>query len=57
MSERPCAKEGHVGGRLHYDQALEFDAQGNPVGQTAVLAAEIHSELEAAIHRGEDLSA
>jgi len=41
----------------HHDQALEFDAQGNPVGQTAALAAEIHSELQAAIHRGEDLSA
>jgi branched-chain amino acid transport system ATP-binding protein len=41
----------------HHDQALEFDAQGNPVGQTATLAAEIHSELKAAIQRGEDLSA
>jgi branched-chain amino acid transport system ATP-binding protein len=41
----------------HHDLALEFDAQGNPVGQTATLAAEIHSELKAAIQRGEDLSA
>ena len=41
----------------HHDQALEFDAEGNPVGQTAVLVAEIESELEAAIERGQDLSA
>ena len=41
----------------HHDQALEFDAEGNPMGQTAVLVAEIESELEAAIERGQDLSA
>ena len=31
--------------------------QGNPVGETAVLVAEIENQLEAAIGRGEDLSA
>jgi branched-chain amino acid transport system ATP-binding protein len=41
----------------HHDQALEFDAQGNPVGQTAAFVTEIHTELEAALQRGEDLSA
>lgn len=41
----------------HHDQVLEFDADGNPVGQTAMLVAEIESELEAAIERGQDLSA
>jgi ABC-type branched-subunit amino acid transport system ATPase component len=41
----------------HHDLVLEFDTEGNPVGQTAVLVAEIESELEAAIERGQDLSA
>jgi len=41
----------------HHDQVLEFDADGNPVGPTAMLVAEIESELEAAIERGQDLSA
>ncbi|HEY2763293.1 MAG TPA: ABC transporter ATP-binding protein [Pseudonocardiaceae bacterium] len=40
----------------HHDRALEFDAEGNPVGETAELVAEIESELGAAIERGEDLS-
>jgi branched-chain amino acid transport system ATP-binding protein len=40
----------------HHDQALEFDAEGNPVGQTAVLVAEIENELEAAIKRGTNRS-
>jgi neutral amino acid transport system ATP-binding protein len=55
LSSNKAVVDAYLGS--HHDQALEFDAQGNPVGQTAVLAAEIHSELEAAIHRGEDLSA
>lgn len=41
----------------HHDQALEFDAHGNPVGRTAALAEQIHRELEAAVERGEDLLA
>ena len=40
----------------HHDRALEFDAEGNPVGHTAALVAEMHSELDAAIERGESLS-
>jgi branched-chain amino acid transport system ATP-binding protein len=55
LSSNKAVVDAYLGS--HHDQALEFDAQGNPVGQTAALAAEIHSELEAAIHRGEDLSA
>jgi ABC-type branched-subunit amino acid transport system ATPase component len=55
LSSNKAVVDAYLGS--HHDQALEFDAQGNPVGQTAALAAEIHSELEAAIHRDEDLSA
>ncbi len=55
LSSNKTVVDAYLG--AHHDQALEFDAEGNPVGQTAVLVAEIHSELEAAIERGEDLSA
>ncbi|MGH3972701.1 MAG: ABC transporter ATP-binding protein [Pseudonocardiaceae bacterium] len=54
LSSNKVVVDAYLG--AHHDQALEFDAQGNPVGQTAVLVAEIESELEAAIERGEDLS-
>jgi neutral amino acid transport system ATP-binding protein len=55
LSSNKAVVDAYLGS--HHDQALEFDGQGNPVGQTAQLAAEMHSELEAAIARGEDLSA
>jgi branched-chain amino acid transport system ATP-binding protein len=55
LSSNKAVVDAYLG--AHHDQALEFDADGNPVGQTAVLVAEIESELEAAIERGEDLSA
>ena len=55
LSSNKAVVDAYLG--AHHDQALEFDAEGNPVGQTAVLVAEIASELEAAIERGEDLSA
>jgi branched-chain amino acid transport system ATP-binding protein len=55
LSSNKVVVDAYLGS--HHDQALVFDAQGNPVGQTAALVAEIHSELEAAIQRGEDLSA
>jgi branched-chain amino acid transport system ATP-binding protein len=55
LSSNKAVVDAYLG--AHHDQALEFDAEGNPVGQTAVLVAEIESELEAAIERGEDLSA
>jgi neutral amino acid transport system ATP-binding protein len=55
LSSNKAVVDAYLGS--HHDQALEFDARGNPVGQTAQLAAEIHSELKAALTRGEDLSA
>ncbi|HET9118000.1 MAG TPA: ABC transporter ATP-binding protein [Pseudonocardiaceae bacterium] len=54
LSSNKAVVDAYLG--AHHDQALEFDAQGDPVGQTAVLVAEIENELEAAIERGEDLS-
>ncbi|MBV9059019.1 MAG: ABC transporter ATP-binding protein [Pseudonocardiales bacterium] len=55
LSSNKAVVDAYLGS--HHDQALEFDAEGNPVGQTAQLAAEMHSELEAAIERGKGLSA
>jgi ABC-type branched-subunit amino acid transport system ATPase component len=55
LSSNKTVVDAYLGS--HHDQALEFDTEGNPVGQTAALVAEIESELEAAIQRGEDLSA
>jgi ABC-type branched-subunit amino acid transport system ATPase component len=55
LSSNKAVVDAYLGS--HNDQALEFDAEGNPVGQTAQLAAEMHSELEAAIERGKGLSA
>ena len=55
LSSNRAVVDAYLGS--HHDQALEFDAHGNPVGQTAALVAEIHTELEAALQRGEDLSA
>ena len=55
LSSNKAVVDAYLG--AYHDQALEFDAEGNPVGQTAVLVAEIESELEAAIERGQDLSA
>lgn len=55
LSSNKAVVDAYLG--AHHDQALEFDAEGNPVGSTAKLAAEIHSELEVAIERGKGLSA
>jgi branched-chain amino acid transport system ATP-binding protein len=55
LSSNRAVVDAYLGS--HHDQVLEFDADGNPVGQTAKLVAEIESELEAAIERGQDLSA
>lgn len=41
----------------HHDQALEFDQDGNPVGETAVLAERIEQAVAEAIDAGGDLSA
>lgn len=55
LSSNKAVVDAYLGS--HHDQALEFDAEGNPVGKTAQLAAEMHSELEAAIERGKGLLA
>ncbi|MGH3914268.1 MAG: ABC transporter ATP-binding protein [Pseudonocardiaceae bacterium] len=55
LSSNKAVVDAYLG--AHHDRALEFDAQGNPVGETATLVAEIESELDAAIERGENLSA
>ncbi len=52
LSSNKAVVDAYLG--AHHDQALEFDAEGNPVGQTAVLVAEIEDEREAAVARGED---
>lgn len=55
LSSNKAVVDAYLGS--HHDRALKFDAEGNPVGETAVLVAEIEDELEAAIQRHEDLSA
>ncbi|MCK8674502.1 ABC transporter ATP-binding protein [Rhodococcus sp. HM1] len=40
----------------HHDQALEFDAEGNPVGATAVLAEALEEAVVATLETGGDLS-
>ncbi|MGH3752041.1 MAG: ABC transporter ATP-binding protein [Pseudonocardiaceae bacterium] len=40
LSSNKTVVDAYLG--AHHDQALEFDADGNPVGRTAVLVAEIH---------------
>jgi neutral amino acid transport system ATP-binding protein len=55
LSSNKAVVDAYLG--AHHDRALEFDAEGNPVGETAALVAEIESELDAAIDRGESLSA
>ena len=55
LSSNKVVVDAYLGS--HHDQPLEFDAEGNPVGQTVALVAEIENQLEAAIVRGEDLSA
>jgi branched-chain amino acid transport system ATP-binding protein len=55
LSSNKAVVDAYLGS--HHDRALQFDAEGNPVGETAALVAEMESELEAAIERGADLSA
>jgi branched-chain amino acid transport system ATP-binding protein len=46
--------DAYLGG--HHDQALEFDADGNPVGETAALAEEVEAALVETLKSGGDLS-
>lgn len=55
LSANKAVVDAYLGS--HHDQALEFDVEGNPVGTTVALVAELETELEAAIERGESLSA
>ncbi|MGH3872731.1 MAG: ABC transporter ATP-binding protein [Pseudonocardiaceae bacterium] len=54
LSSNKTVVDAYLG--AHHDQPLEFDAAGNPVGQTAALVTAIESELEAAVEHGGDLS-
>jgi branched-chain amino acid transport system ATP-binding protein len=55
LSSNKAVVDAYLG--AHHDQALEFDAQGNPVGQTAALVAGIKNEPEAVIEHAKDLTA
>lgn len=55
LSSNKAVVDAYLG--AHHDQELEFDAEGNPVGQTAVLVAAIEDERGAAVERGGDLPA
>ncbi|MGH3980543.1 MAG: ABC transporter ATP-binding protein [Pseudonocardiaceae bacterium] len=54
LSSNKAVVDAYLG--AHHDRALEFDAEGNPIGETAALVAEMDSQLAAAIERGESLS-
>ncbi|MGH3693341.1 MAG: ABC transporter ATP-binding protein [Pseudonocardiaceae bacterium] len=55
LSSNKAVVDAYLG--AHHDQALEFDAEGNPVGRTAMLVAEIEDEHQAAVGCGEGSSA
>ncbi|GAA1482997.1 ABC transporter ATP-binding protein [Gordonia sinesedis] len=54
LADNKAVVEAYLGG--HHDQVLEFDDDGNPVGQTAVLAEQVETALEEAIETGDNLS-
>ncbi|PYE15996.1 amino acid/amide ABC transporter ATP-binding protein 1 (HAAT family) [Williamsia limnetica] len=54
LGDNEAVVDAYLGG--HHDQALEFDADGNPVGQTAVLAEEVEAAMEQTLKAGGDLS-
>ncbi|WP_045823022.1 ABC transporter ATP-binding protein [Williamsia herbipolensis] len=55
LGDNEAVVDAYLGG--HHDQALEFDADGNPVGETAVLAHEVDEAIEETLQAGGDLSA
>jgi branched-chain amino acid transport system ATP-binding protein len=50
LSSNQAVVDAYLG--AHHDQVLEFDAEGNPVGETADLAAEME-----AVEQGTELPA
>ncbi len=54
LADNPAVVDAYLGS--HHDQALEFDADGNPVGATAELAEEIEQAVAETIEAGGDLS-
>jgi neutral amino acid transport system ATP-binding protein len=54
LADNTAVVDAYLGS--HHDQALEFDADGNPVGTTAELAKEIEQAVIETIEAGGDLS-
>ena len=54
LADNTAVVDAYLGS--HHDQALEFDAEGNPIGATAALAEEIEQAVKEAIEAGGDLS-
>jgi len=54
LADNTAVVDAYLGS--HHDQALEFDAQGNPIGATAALAEEIEQAVIETIEAGGDLS-
>lgn len=54
LGENEAVVEAYLGG--HHDQALEFDEDGNPVGETAVIAEQVEAAIEETLEHGGDLS-
>ena len=54
LGDNPAVVDAYLGG--HHDQALEFDEDGNPVGETAVLAEQVEAAIEETLQAGGDLS-
>lgn len=52
LSSNQAVVDAYLGG--HHDRALEFDAEGNPVGETAEMVAEMEREIAAGVDPGAD---
>ncbi|GGC69922.1 ABC transporter ATP-binding protein [Hoyosella rhizosphaerae] len=55
LSNNSAVVDAYLGS--HHDKPLEFDDDGNPVGETAEMVAEMESELVETLEAGGDLSA
>ncbi|WP_210994079.1 ABC transporter ATP-binding protein [Gordonia paraffinivorans] len=54
LGDNEAVVDAYLGG--HHDMALEFDDQGLPVGDTAVLAEKVEAAIEQTLEEGGDLS-
>ena len=54
LGDNEAVVDAYLGG--HHDMALEFDDQGRPVGDTAVLAEKVEAAIEQTLEEGGDLS-